>query len=224
MIMPALPGIIAAINPVAGALTLTFLDFTESDAASVTLLSTIQAGDLLVLVQKASKSTTAPPHVVPPGWTSVGSFGFNATTFATRLGAVFKIAVSADASKTITGMNGSSSNAKVALVFRPSTPLTTAAKFGNSFEVTNGNPSDKVIASGGGTPPLVVFGAFGELNNTNPASRAMSVTEDGEVDSSSSDDVFCKYKIYNTAPANITMSMDDEGAKNALGGWWIEVA
>jgi hypothetical protein len=198
---------------------LTYAAEATSTGGSITIPSAGVAGTLLVLWDFAVNSSGAPTSVVPPDFIQVAQ-----VASGVRKGILsYKIAVGGDASSSITGMDGTSTDGKCLLVFSSTTSISSAAVRSVNQEITDGNPAMQTITAGSGNPPLIVIGATRHGNN---GSRfTMSPTQDGTV---SSDDGASNrslaYKIYNSSPSNVTFDMADEGNGNALVSCYIEIS
>ena len=115
---------------------------------------------------------------------------------------------------------GFGTSAKILLVFRPDAPITTAAHADPDQFTGNGIPAAQTVTASGGTPPLIVFGAYSSSGTINP--RTMSPAKNGEVANGTTR--YIAWKIYNSSPANVSVDMDDEGDGNTLQSCYIEVA
>ena len=209
---------------VAGAIVLQ--DTSEANDDVIALASDIINDDCVLLFQKSVNGATAPTSVLPAGFTLVGTANLNAAGTSTRFHISFKKGVNGDAGANKSGMSGGTGrDAKLCMVFRHPDGFASITKKDFDGQVTNSNPGNQTATAGGGTVPIIVFGFYSELDNTNPSSRSMSPAEDGEQDTSFTDDIFIKFKIYNAGdtPANGTISMNDEGAKNCLGSFYLEL-
>jgi hypothetical protein len=190
-----------------------------STASTITAPADIIAGDLLVILDRASSGGfSIPSSVTPSGFTLIGS-SLNSTSGITgyRQNASYKLADGSEASASITGMNGGSTNNKAMLVFRGDTPMTALALGGAGEQITDSNPTLQTCSASGGAAPLVVFGCYGSSGAVNP--RTFSTTKDGEINPSTS--LYLAWKIYNTSPADSDIDMDDEGNMNALQSFYI---
>jgi len=222
------------INPYAfGALTLSQLTTATSTSSSITVPASVQQGDLLVLADWADNDdgTTIPTDVVPSGWTGVAEEGASSNVvdpYAARFRLSAKIAGPSDASASVTGMNDDQ-ELKIIVVFRPSRALASISPLG-AVGVMSGesNPSGDDIAALGGSAPLVVIGAFAALGSAgapNLSSRSLSAS-DGEqtavIVAETAPRMYLAWKIYNTAPANVSIDIGDEGFLNTYAGAYIE--
>lgn len=226
--MNFLPGWFPAAVAASGAAApLTELDFLTSasvaDSTTITGPATIQAGDLLVISDVVYLKSGTPTSVVPADFTAAQNFtGVNG-----RLILSYKIATGAEASASITGMtmNGTTLfGSKIMFVFRGNTPITTASDASGGAEGTTGNPAAQNVAASGGTPPLVILAAYATRGAIDP--RTFSPAKDGELQRTAinSVDHWLAYRIYETAPANTSIDMDDEGGNNILVSRYIQVA
>jgi hypothetical protein len=217
------PGFIAA-----GALTsITQVLSAISATTTITAPSGIQAGDLIVLLD-VSCGYSLPTAVVPTGFTQI--ININDTTDVAAV-ASYKIAVGTEGGTSITGMAGTTS--KVMYVFRgnKAAAAATVGDVGNQW--TSGNPTAQTITAASGTPPLVVFGFYSSAQSGTVNPRTFTVggvgAKDAELQSFADGayldcDTWIAYKIYNLAPADAVVDMDDEGDNNFLGSCYIQLA
>lgn len=145
---------------------------------------------------EASQSFSLDPAIGPAGFSFIGS------------------ALGGDLSSPSAESRG------IFLVFRPDEPAASFIVGTYSEEATAGDPSAQVIAASGGTAPLVVLGSYASTSAVDP--RTMSAAKDGET-AVTGNKSYLAWKIYNSAPADVTINMDDEGAMNLLQGVWIEL-
>ena len=120
--------------------------------------------------------------------------------------------------------------AKAMYVFRGNIPATSLVLGGNGTNSTAGDPAAQNVTAGSANPPLVVFGVYGAIGlsgTVNP--RTFSTTKDAEIEAvgdgtfSNDVDLWLAYKIYNTAPADTSIDMDDEGTGNFLMSGYIQM-
>lgn len=215
--MPFLPGLRYVEPAPPGALTsVSFVTSGTSTAANVTGPAGIQAGDILVLYDAAGNTSGTPSTVIPSGFTELA--GASAGTRNRRVS--YKLATGAEASASITGMNGTSANHKAILVFRGDATATSVSPGGVvQPAITDGNPADETITAGGGAAPLIVVGAYGSTGAVSPI--IFTPTEDGTVSVTTA--ILIRYKIYNASPADVTIGMNDEGNGNGLLGGYLAV-
>ena len=186
---------------------------TLSTAASITAPSDINAGDLLLFLDRTFGTETS---VIPSGFTElVADTGL-------KLYLSFKVASGAEQSTTIGGMSGSA-HSKIMACFRGNRPITAAMGASPLSEQSSGNPTGFAVTAGAGTPPLLVVAAY----SVNPAGavdpRTFSTTKDAETASADSS-LYLAWKFYASSPANTTIDMDDEGTNNTLLGAYLTLS
>lgn len=193
--------------------TIAFRSSATSTASTITAPSDIVAGDLLVIYDRATNTSGLPTSVVPSGFTSILDQG---TENLRRTICSFKIASGSEAGTSITGMNGTSANIKIMMVFSTN-GATSAIAYDVEFQSTDADPTAQTITSSSGSPPLVAFAFIRQVTTT---SQSFSPTQDGTVVNGQNTGY---YKIYNSSPANITVDCGDGGNANALMSFYIEV-
>lgn len=194
-----------------------------STAATINCPADIIAGDLLVMLDRASNNAFGgvPASVTPSGFTSIGNISVSASGITgIRQTFWYKLAVGTEASSTLTGMDGTATDKKALLVFRGNVPATTLTLVSVGGEATDGNPTAQNVTAGTGVPPLVVLGGYGSQSAVSP--RTFSTTKDGEINPDTL--LYLAWKIYNSAPADSSIDMDDEGTGNTLQSCYIQMA
>jgi hypothetical protein len=203
--------------PPAG-VTLAFRSSSVSTTNAVSAPSGNTAGDLLVYIDSASSfqipSGPIPGSVTPSGFTLAASHTLASGANGYRQNISYKVATGSEGS--ITGMAGATTNHKIMLCFEG--PISTAAHATFNGQGSTANPTAQNVTASGGTPPLVVIGAYRANGAVDP--RTMSPAKDGEVTTTGL--LYGAYKIYNSSPADVSVDMDDEG-DNILQSGYIYV-
>lgn len=205
-------------------ITLSFVASANARSSQITIPASGQEGDLAVLFDRATDDTPAlaiPTDVVPAGWTdwvssNASVLGANA---ALRGRMSYKILEAADPGASITGMN-SDDESKVVLVFRPDIPITSVTASSANAQATAGNPASQTVTVAGLVTPLIVVGVASGSNaaafsTENPAFDATVTT--------SLTLMSAGYKIYNSAPANHSIDMNDAGDANYLASGYLQI-
>lgn len=188
-----------------------------SSASTITAPATIQAGDVIFMADKAAGSTSVPATVVPTGFTAIVNTSSGITE---RMICSYKIADGSEASASITGMNGNSSNRKAIYVIRANKAAIAVKPKSVNGQITDGNPTLQTVTASTGIPALVIFGVYG-TDSAAISPRTFSTTADGEINPATN--FYMAYKIYNSSPANTSIDMDDEGLGNALQSFYAEI-
>lgn len=199
---------------------MSFVTSATSTSQNFTIPAATQVGDVIVMVQaSANNSAPEPTNVVPTGFTQI----FTQFLDASRWTASYRIAQTGDAGATATGMNGAQFDEGVMMVFRPDVPASAVEALSIASPVwIAGNPPAQVVTSSAGPAPLVVLGFYEELGGGTVNPRTMSPAKDGEANAAAS--CYLAYKIYNSAPADVTVDMDDEGIANVLASFYLAVS
>jgi hypothetical protein len=98
------------------------------------------------------------------------------------------------------------------LVFRPNTtPSSVTVNSLNNYADAGvlTSPSDQTITSGSGTAPLVSIALYEHCGGGSITTRSFSPAADGEISRGTTR--YIKYKIYNSAPSDITVGMTSSG-------------
>lgn len=205
------------------ATSISFQNSAISTASTITLPAGIIAGDLIVIYDRASNaSSTSPTLVVPAGFTNGYDGPLASATNASRVSLSYKIATGSESSTVITGMNATSMF-KAAMVFRGDIPISLVTPYSFTSIMTDSNPTAQVVTSSAGPAPLIVFGAYGVGGSAAISPRTMTPAAAGEITIGTSPGSYVKYLIYNSAPADVTVDMDDEGNRNMLMSGYVAV-
>jgi hypothetical protein len=207
--------------------TMTYVANTVSEGTTITLPATINAGDLLVLIQCASDGDVGAPADVTPsgGWADIPT-SVSATTGSgsIRLSGKYKIADGTEDSAVTTGMNGSLADGKVAWQFRGNLAIATLSLGAAVGDATANNPAQQTILASSGTPPVVGITGFCDATGSPAVSpRTTSITPDHEISTTggAAGVLWSHDYVQNSSPANYTFDMDDEGASQGIFGFYI---
>ncbi len=190
-----LPGVIRPIGPG----TISFVGSSLSTGETITLPASARRGDLALLFDVANGPAAT---VVPTDWVAVGAA--SGSTFRRQIS--FRILAGNEG--TITGMVGSTSTDKIALVFRRTVGNWGSEK-SRQAQVTTSAPTDQVVTVD--RAPLIVVGHYAATAGV--TTQAFTPAQDAQVASVSLLNVV-RYKIYNapSVPASTTVAMGDNGS------------
>lgn len=177
----------------------------------------IMAGDLLVFAEYAENASGNPTSAVPSGFTELWTQAISTVGTYT---CSFGIADGTEEGATIDAMVGNSVNRHMLMVFRGNVPLTSATPSVVNKELTSTNPTAQTVLASGGTVPLIVFAWYRASAAIDP--RTFTPAADFEINSATAN--WMKCKIYNSAPANVSVDMNDEGTNNLVASCFLEVA
>lgn len=213
--MNFLPGWCAGATSVGG-FTLSEQASATSTAQTITVPSGVQSGDLLVLLDRAANTMSAPSTIIPSGFTSI----VNTLLAIARQIASYKIADGTEGGTNLTGMSGNFLLDKALYVFRGSAAITSVSVSTPNAEGTSVDPASQAVSASGGTAPLIVFGCYSAGLSVVIDPRTFSPAKDGEITPDSN--LYLAYKIYNAGPADVTIDMENEGSPNILQSFYIE--
>lgn len=194
--------------------TLAFKDSATSTAATVTWPS-VAAGDVAILFDFADGAVSAPSAVTPSGFTN----HVNLTAASTlRLMISSKVCTGSE-SGSLTGMD-SNAESKVLLIFEGGVSSINSSSW--NAEMTAGNPAAQTVLATAGAVPLIVFGAAaaGDGGSLPPFSTDSPKFDLPQVTAGT---LRTGYKIYNSAPADHTIDMNDV-SNNALASGYLEAS
>jgi hypothetical protein len=199
-------------------LTLAQQASATSTSTSVTI-PTVLAGDLIVVWNRSRSNVTIPTLVTPTGFTNFVNF---AAAAAVRCAAHYKISDGTESGGSASGMNGGLDNDICLYTFRGTRVITAVSVQDIATEIQDGDPAAQTANASAGQAPLIVFGCYSSTGAVDPRTFTVggSAAKDGEI--SASTDAYLAYKIYNSAPADVVIDMDDEGDRNGLASFYIQ--
>jgi hypothetical protein len=196
--------------------SLLYVNFSRSNGSTITIPAIADVYDLAVLFVTAeadnSSSYIPVPGVTPNGWTLIGERSVRFGTGSideVRQRVSYKILQQGDAGSTITGMNGTTDDAKIIKVFRPNNPISRVIISNFNSEATGANPVAQTISASGQNTPLIVFGSAysppgGTAFSTETPAFAVKIND-------TQADMVVGHTVYNINPANHTIDMNDLG-------------
>jgi hypothetical protein len=181
--------------------------------------SGVELGDLLVFLGWGENTSggSGPADVTPSEFNAIGTLVNGGGR--TRTTAAYKIAEGDEDGSTLTGLNGNIES-HVLIQYRADLPI---ASLSVSTPVTQGvvgNPAQQTIAASAGVAPVLGIAMFCNMAASSSISpRTTSITPDHEINPSAHH--YVHDYIQNSAPADYTFDMDDEGDGNNLFGFYI---
>jgi hypothetical protein len=122
-----------------------FVNSATSSTSAITIPADAAIGDVCIYLDSAQSTTaTAPTSVTPTGFT-LQNTASNSTTTGLTMTSSYKILVSGDPGSSVTGMNGSASNNKIVLVFRPNVPISSIITGGGKIQATAVAPTSQIL-------------------------------------------------------------------------------
>lgn len=204
-----------------GPTSLSQVDSATSTTQNIAIPATVQAGDLLVLYSVRTYIVSDPGAFTPTGFTTIHSVHAGTAQVRSFVGA--RLATASDAGANIDTGSTDGTWLNHLYVFRGDDPINAFAVFDAEVSgPTAANPAGVTTNASTGTPPLVVIGTYSSNNAVDP--RTFSTTKDGEITAGGGSTSWLAYKIYNAAPADTTIDMDDEGDVNTVTGSFIQVS
>ena len=177
----------------AGGLVITKISDVISTGETITVMSGVKAGDLLVFFDFANRTSdyyTIPSAVTPSGFTLIHSFGENyiqgTGAEVGRWSAYYKIATGTESSTTLTGMD-SDRNRKCLLLFRGTRQISSVAinsvvsGVGGTGAFTT---ATSTITSSAGDNPFLIFGFIGCYAEYYTSTTSFTASWSGETMSS----------------------------------------
>lgn len=203
-------------------LILTLKYYQTVGAASITLPNTINNGDLIILCDH-TEGTVDSGEIIPTGFTKVLGQSQSISGGYFRCCVSFKVGNISDRSVVLNGLkaNGSYSTIKHLSVFSTgnTSPLITAG--GGLVGITTGDPATQTVASGALGAPCIAMGyCRGDAAMTITSTSTNTYYADGNPSNIGS-----WWTIFNPgrASTDVTYDVNDTGATNFLGSFWIKV-
>lgn len=199
--------------------TVSFFNSSVSNASTITIPNGVQAGDLIIIAHSGSDDDGTPPaNVTPSGFTQAVTASDNqASKFSWRHSVHYKLAIGTEGGTSVNVIQGNDSynnpdQQSVCMVFRRSPAASAITLQAAESDVDGSNEANvKSIPSSAGAVPIVVIGTIhGNVDSSDldAADISLSPTQDGRIPSGAdaSDNLtIAVYKIYNSAPADVTL-------------------
>jgi hypothetical protein len=200
--------------------TLAYVNSVIANASSITAMTGVQIGDLLVMLDSAYRvgNNSPPTYVLPTNFTLISTEFGNANGDAWRGVFSYKIAVGDESSKVLSGMAQGTYNRKLLLQYRAETRLTLLAASTPNKYVGGGDPPSQTIAAASGVAPVLGIAAashgssYGTLSST-PADHTWSPGGSGSL--------IVKDRIQLASPQNYACDADNRGNLNALVSFYL---
>jgi hypothetical protein len=196
--------------------TIAAFDSAFATGNSITAPDGILAGDIIVLWDVILSD--GPGGGVPSGFTGIESSGIGNARLS------YKIAAGTEGGTSITGITGTSPTPyKAMAVFRPSVAPSVSVQ-DSDLEFTADNPAAQTISANGADTPLIALAAYAAGGGLSGAS--LSPSADDSVDDAGGESIHIRlsWKIYNTAPADLTADLGDSGTANVLASCYLQVS
>lgn len=191
---------------------------TSISSTAISLPASIAAGDLIVILNHARDSVGTPNLVTPSGFTNQVNFTGGQTGNNGRFAVHTKLAVGTEGGTSATGMSGDTLTDLVVAVFRR-TPAAAGLTISTpNTQATTADPSAQNVAASGGEAPSVTLGCYGATGAISP--RTMSPAKTAEANASTG--TYLAWLIQNSAPSDVSVDMEDEGA-NLLASFYISM-
>jgi hypothetical protein len=191
-----------------------------TSGATIAIPATARLHDLAVLFDGARNGASViPTKVIPTNWTEVADVsGSGATVSRGRLNISYKVLEASEPGSNITGMDDTA-ELKIMLIFRPTRPIVSVTPSTATGQVTDVNPTQQSISMAAAATPVIGLAHYFAANAIDPrtATPEMNEVTNGTVS-------FAKYIVYNSAPADHVIDMDDEGTMNCLQGVYLMIA
>lgn len=221
--MPEMPLVLShmhGFNVSQAGLSLAYVTSSFNNVSGGISCPTVQIGDLIVFTEVIDDAASpGPSDVYPSGFTAIWT-EVDLTPNWTRRSSSYKIAVGGEGGNNLNGADGDSANRHMVAVFRGTPRITSVTVGGVNSELNQGDPAQQVVMAAAVAAPLLIFAVYS--SSLAIATPVFTPTEDGEI--AAATNFFARYKVYNEAPANTTVNMEDAGAGNMLASWYMAVS
>lgn len=175
------------------------------------------AGDLMVLGDRSSGFQN-PGTAVPDGWAAMANMTDGAQNTQQLL---WRQSDGTEGGETITGLGGTGNDIrKILVIFTSDAGIDTiTADTSPNSAMQNSQPSGQTIDSSTRDAPVIAVALYGASGAVDP--RGFDPAADEEFTAATN--FFLKHKIYNSSPADISVSMEDEGNMNGLFSGWFDI-
>ena len=141
--------------------TITKISDVISSSSTITVMSDVRAGDLLVFFDFAhNNGDGVPTAVTPSGFSVIRSHSGNYSSSDGRWSSYYKIANGTESGTTLTGMN-SDTEEKCLILFRGNKQISSVSSMGIVSESDETGLDEPIITSSSGNSPFVIFAFFG---------------------------------------------------------------
>lgn len=197
-----------------GVTTLTAVASATGDSTTqVAVPGTAQAGDLGVMFDYAGSGAAGG---VPSGWTGAQSVtGSGGTAIIS-----YKKLVGGDVGATITGLTTAAIRRQTIVVFRPDNDIDAVADGSGGGYSDIGDPPDQTVAMAAQATPVLAAAQMGATGTIDlGSSPAFSTTIDNP-----GTDQRVGYRIYNSSPADHTITATGDGGSKVVVSTYIRVS
>ena len=215
--IPAFNGAGSTGSGAGGALTFTLDSSATSSSSTITIPTSAQQGDWAVLFDAARAGSGSIGAVTPSGWTNLAS-SFVEGGDSLRLMTSHRILGASPGGTSVTGMNDAG-EAKIMLIFRPSTSIISTVPSSWNAQATAGDPTLQTVSASGVTTPLIVVAAGAGMSVPAFATETPAMTNLSK--SATSLGIRIGYTIYNSSPSNQSIDIADGGTANALQSGYV---
>ena len=193
-------------------------------SGTITVMSGVQAGDLLVFFNFShNDKNDVPTAVTPSGFSLIHSLVGNYNYADGRWSSYYKIANGTESGTTLTGMN-SDTDESCLILFRGNKQISSVSSIGIVSESSQANLNEPVITSSSGNTPFVIFAFFGiYAKDAGLGSPITAASIDGEtmtntiiIDDGAENLSFAAWKIknYGDTANDVTLDAYAEGASS----------
>jgi len=182
--------------------------------ANVTVPAAAAIGDLAILLDGSTGTTTAPTAVVPSNWVEDANVFLDAAT-AGRAIISHRILEAGEPGAAVTGMD-STSDRKLVLVFRPRALLASVTASTPTGEFTASNPAaQSILASGASVPDVLSIAHWRATGLIDPRTVSPAMKQVVGADER-------QWAGWSLGRVDRSIDIDDEGV-NALQGLFYEL-
>jgi hypothetical protein len=208
---------LAALLPKAPPLTSIAFQTSATSKAQTITCPTIQQNDVAILFDATGNNSGTVSNAIPSGFTQLQTSAGSLV----RVTASYKVLDGSESGASFSGMTGNHM-AKVLLIFRPDSVVSSVATSTFLEEMTNGNPAAQTIAASGQTPPLIRLAAAAQNEGVTPTftDGTFDATV-GEVSQFLATSVNVGYAVQNSSPSDDAVDLGDAGNFNCLMSGWV---
>ncbi|QJP14670.1 hypothetical protein G3545_14070 [Starkeya sp. ORNL1] len=192
-------------------MSFTFIGSTTSSGATIAAHASAANGDLGILIQEAQNNSGVPTAVTPGTFSNV----VNTSNGSDPIRCLIDIGPITGSGQVLTGMDGTSADLKILLIFRPNGVMTGLTGSSPNGQMTASAPTTQNIAVTGSPPEGIYIGAaFGVTAAPTPSGTLAST---GTIVNGSSTNLKAVYLVNNSSPtATLTWGQNDTGPLNCL--------
>ncbi len=180
---------------------------SNSQTGTVGVPTNVQFGDLILFYDFGANAASIPNNAAQTNFIPIVSRAYSTTS---RLSLSMKIAEGNEGGTILNGFDADTTNRHIIVIFRGNVPFSNV--YIGALNNVAATDADQGVQLANVVPPGIIFAAYRSSGAVSP--RTFNLTSNGEHRASTSE--YVVWHTANTATANASIDMDDEGNGNFL--------